>query len=259
MLNTRARFICCVDFSSEAPVFRRDVTANSRPQLDSADGAPACISLELVSRPALAALLLKPVAAYFAATARPVRLRRLEGPRPDVDIVSTKTRARREYQGPAHPATRFGSKGVLVVLLALTSCLASSSYATEGSSKAAEFRALVERQVQAWTKNDFSIGADDWAPDGELRSPGGQARKSTLQAAMADYFEHFRDLSVVVTQTFTSPDGTRAAIEWDWSVTRIRDGARGTTHDAIIVELEHGKIKSWREYFDFGNSVDASP
>jgi ketosteroid isomerase-like protein len=258
MLKTRARIIC-VDFSSEAPVFRRDVTADSRPQPARANGTPTCISPKLVSRLALAALLLKPIGAYFAATARLVRLRCLEGPLPSVDIVSTKARARQEYQGPAYPATRFGGKGPLVALLALTSWLVSSSYATEGSSKAAEFRALVERQVQAWTKNDFSIGADDWAPDGELRSPGGEAKKSTLQATMADYFEHFRDLSVVVTQTFMSADGTRAAIEWDWNVTRIRDGARGTTHDAIIVDLEHGKIKSWREYFDFGRSVDASP
>ena len=254
MLKTPARSIF-VDFSSEAPVFREDVTSDSQPRPDSADAAAAYISRKFGSRLALAALLLKPVAEYFAATARPVRLRRLEGAWPTVDIASSKARARQQYQGPAHLAMR----GALLVLLALTSWHANSSYATEGSSKAAEFRALVERQVQAWTKNDFSIGADDWAPDGELRSPGGQANKSTLQAAMADYFKHFRDLSVVVTQTFVSADGTRGAIEWDWSVTRIRDGVRGTTHDAIIVQLEHGKIRSWREYFDFGNSVDAKP
>ena len=28
-------------------------------------------------------------------------------------------------------------------------------------------------------------------------------------------------------------------------------------HDAIIVDLVGGKIASWREYFDLGNSVEA--
>ena len=113
--------------------------------------------------------------------------------------------------------------------------------------------------MQAWTKGDFSIAADDWAADGELRSPGGRAPKAELQTAIRDYFKSFKDLEVVVTQVFVSADGRKAAIEWDWKVTRIRDGKRGNTHDAIIVDLERGKIKSWREYFDFGNSVDANP
>jgi hypothetical protein len=33
----------------------------------------------------------------------------------------------------------------------------------------------------------------------------------------------------------------------------------GVTHDAIIVHLVGGKISSWSEYFDFGDSVDAKP
>jgi len=42
-------------------------------------------------------------------------------------------------------------------------------------------------------------------------------------------------------------------------VTRIRDGKHGITHDAIVVTFEGSKIKSWREYFDLGNSVDGQP
>ena len=129
----------------------------------------------------------------------------------------------------------------------------------DGAARTAAFKALVDRQVRAWVKGDFSIAAGDWADEGELRSPGGRAPKSELQAAMTDYFKSFKDLEVVVTQVFVSTDSRKAAIEWDWNVTRIRDGKRGNTHDAIIVDLERGKIKSWREYFDFGNSVDAHP
>ena len=76
---------------------------------------------------------------------------------------------------------------------------------------------------------------------------------------MGGYFKQFRDLRVTVKNVFISPDGAKAAIEWDWDVTRRRDGARTVTHDAIIVDLVGGRIASWREYFDFGNSIDAKP
>jgi len=123
----------------------------------------------------------------------------------------------------------------------------------------ADIVALVNRQVQAWERNDFAIAAADWLPTGELISPGGHVAAKDMQAAMTDYFTHFGDARITVKNVFLSPDGNKAAIEWDWVVTRRRDGVRGVTHDAIIVDLKGGKISSWREYFDFGDSVDAKP
>ena len=120
-------------------------------------------------------------------------------------------------------------------------------------------RELVDRQVQAWEKHDFGIAAPDWLPSGELISPGGHVPVEEMQTAMAGYFKQFRDLRVTVKNVFISTDGAKAAIEWDWDVTRRRDGARAVTHDAIIVDLVGGRIASWREYFDFGNSIDAKP
>ncbi len=122
-----------------------------------------------------------------------------------------------------------------------------------------KIRELVDRQVQAWEKHDFGIAAPDWLPNGELISPGGHVPAEEMQTAMAGYFKHFSDLRVTVKNTFISTDGAKAAIEWDWEVTRRRDGARAVTHDAIIVDLVGGKIASWREYFDFSNSIDAKP
>jgi ketosteroid isomerase-like protein len=66
-------------------------------------------------------------------------------------------------------------------------------------------------------------------------------------------------LRVTVKDVLISTAGAKAAIEWDWDVTRRRDGARAVTRDAIIVVLVGGRIASWREYFDFGNSIDARP
>jgi ketosteroid isomerase-like protein len=122
-----------------------------------------------------------------------------------------------------------------------------------------KIRELVDRQVQAWEKHDFGIAAPDWLPNGELISPGGHVPAEEMQTAMTGYFKHFSDLRVTVKNAFISTDGAKAAIEWDWEVTRRRDGVRAVTHDAIIVDLVGGKIASWREYFDFSNSIDANP
>ena len=113
----------------------------------------------------------------------------------------------------------------------------------------AQVRALVNRQVQAWEKRDFAIAADDWLPNGELFSPEGRVVKKDMHRAIRDYFKNFTDLNVTVNEVFLSEDGTRLAIQWDWTVTRKRDRKRVTTHDAILVHLVGGKIAIWNEYF----------
>ena len=116
-------------------------------------------------------------------------------------------------------------------------------------SHSAQLRALVNRQVQAWEKRDFAIAADDWLPNGELFYPEGRVLKKDMQSAILDYFKNFTDLKVTVNEMFLSEDGTRLAIQWDWTVTRKRDRKRATTHDAILVHLVGGKIATWNEYF----------
>jgi len=118
-------------------------------------------------------------------------------------------------------------------------------------------REVVLRQMRAWEAGDFDLAAGDWHPDGVLVSPGGTWRVGELRAEMAKLHAHYRDLRVNVKNLFTSPDGTKLALEWDWTLTRRKDGARGTTPDAIIADLDGGKIVSWREYFDLSGSVEA--
>ena len=110
-------------------------------------------------------------------------------------------------------------------------------------------RVLVNRQVQAWEKHDFAIAAADWIPNGKLFFPGGHVFKKNMQSAILDYFKNFTDLKINVNEMFLSEDGTRLAIQWDWTVTRKRDRKRTTAHDAILVHLIGGKIASWNEYF----------
>src|ERR1700753_3143636 len=111
-------------------------------------------------------------------------------------------------------------------------------------------RQLVERQARAWEKQDFSLAAADWLPTAVLTSPEGNTPATQMPGAMKDYFKDFKDLKVTIKNVFTSPDGKKIAIEWDWAITRTKDGKRGVSHDAIMVDLEGSKIASWREYYD---------
>lgn len=120
-------------------------------------------------------------------------------------------------------------------------------------------RQLVERQARAWEKQDFTLAASDWLPTGILISPEGNTPVAEMPASMKDYFKDFADLQVTIKNVFASPDGKKVAIEWDWAVTRKKDGKRGTSHDAIIVDLVGGKIASWREYYDPASSVEGKP
>jgi len=116
---------------------------------------------------------------------------------------------------------------------------------------------LVDRQARSWEQNDFTIGAGDWLPDGELTAPGARVPYPDLEPEMKEFHRNFTDLKVTVLNVFCTADRSQVAIEWDWEVTRRSDGVRGLTHDAIIVDLVDGKIASWREYFDLGGSVEA--
>jgi uncharacterized protein (TIGR02246 family) len=125
---------------------------------------------------------------------------------------------------------------------------------TDGEAK---IHALVERQARAWERNDFDLAAGDWLPNGVLVAPAGEWPAEKLRQVMADFHTDFTDLVVDIKNVFASPDSSKVAIEWDWSVTRKADGARSLTQDAIIADLVDGKIKSWREYFDLSSSVEA--
>jgi ketosteroid isomerase-like protein len=120
-------------------------------------------------------------------------------------------------------------------------------------------RQLVERQARAWEKQDFNLAASDWLPTAVLTSPEGNTPAPQMAASMRDYFKDFTGLKVTIKNVFTSVDGKKLAIEWDWSITRKRDGKRGVSHDAIMVDLKDGKIASWREYYDPAASGEATP
>lgn len=143
------------------------------------------------------------------------------------------------------------AKSFLLVAVLLTSA--------SGLAQQTAARQLVERQARAWEKQDFALAASDWLPTAILISPEGNTPAPEMQASMKDYFKDFANLHVTVKNVFASPDGKKLAVEWDWAVTRKKDGKRGTSHDAIIVDLVGGRIASWREYYDPASSVEGKP
>jgi ketosteroid isomerase-like protein len=142
-------------------------------------------------------------------------------------------------------------KNFLLVALLLTSSL--------GVAQQTAARQLVERQARAWEKQDFTLAASDWLPTAVLMSPEGNTPAGQMPASMKDYFKDFSDLHVTIKNVFASADGKKLAIEWDWAITRKKDGKRGVSHDAIMVDLIAGKIASWREYYDPTASGEANP
>jgi uncharacterized protein (TIGR02246 family) len=126
----------------------------------------------------------------------------------------------------------------------------------EADSLTRDIEQMVERQARAWERNDPELAVSDWSPDGVLVAPGASVTRDELPQAIADFHTDFCNLEVTIKNVFASSDGRQAAIEWDWAVTRKRDGERSVTHDAIIVSLIDGKISSWREYFDRLGAVE---
>ena len=143
------------------------------------------------------------------------------------------------------------TKDFLLAVMLLTTSL--------GLAQQAAARQLVERQARAWERQDFTLAASDWLPTAVLMSPEGNTPAPQMPASMKDYFKDFTDLHVTIKNVFLSPDDKKLAIEWDWAITRKKDGKRGISHDAIIVDLQGGKIASWREYYDPAASGEANP
>jgi ketosteroid isomerase-like protein len=151
------------------------------------------------------------------------------------------------------------TKRFLLEALLLSSALVGKEFSAGQTAQQDFARQLVDRQARAWEKQDFTLAAADWLPTAELISPEGKVPAGEMPNSMKDYFKQFRDLRITVKNVFVSSDGKKLAIEWDWAVARKRDGKRGTSHDAIIVDLTGGKIASWREYYDPASSVEANP
>lgn len=108
---------------------------------------------------------------------------------------------------------------------------------------------LVERQANAWETADSDKILADFAEDCWFVVPGSTLRgKQQIQASADNYFAEFTDTKVTIKRIIA--DGNQVAVEWTWSDKNKKTGKTSKAEDAIIFELEEGKIKYWREYID---------
>ncbi|MBE9128273.1 MULTISPECIES: nuclear transport factor 2 family protein [unclassified Coleofasciculus] len=112
-----------------------------------------------------------------------------------------------------------------------------------------EIKHLVERQANAWETADSDKIVADFADDSLFIVPGSTFRgKPEIKKAAADYFAEFTETQVTLKRLIIS--GNEGAVEWNWQDKNRKTGEKSQAEDAIVFELEDGKIKYWREYID---------
>jgi uncharacterized protein (TIGR02246 family) len=108
---------------------------------------------------------------------------------------------------------------------------------------------LVERQANAWETANIEKLLADFAEDSVFVVPGSIYRgKQQIKQAAESYFRQFTDTKVTIKRVIVQ--GDEGAVEWTWSEKNKETGEKAQADDAIIFELESGKIKYWREYID---------
>jgi uncharacterized protein (TIGR02246 family) len=108
---------------------------------------------------------------------------------------------------------------------------------------------IVERQANAWATADSEKIIADFTDDSVFIVPGFSFRgKKQIKEMVENYFAGYMDVTVTIKRIIQS--GNRVAVEWSWSDKNKKTGKKAYAEDAIVSELEGGKIKYWREYID---------
>jgi uncharacterized protein (TIGR02246 family) len=112
-----------------------------------------------------------------------------------------------------------------------------------------KIKQMVERQIHAWESADSDKLIADFAEDSWFIVPGSTFKgKQQIKEVAKKYFSEFTDTKVTVKRIIVN--GNEGTIEWSWSDKNKTTGEESQAEDAIVFELEEGKIKYWREYID---------
>ncbi len=108
---------------------------------------------------------------------------------------------------------------------------------------------IVERQANAWATADSEKIIEDFTDDCVFVVPGFIFKgKKQIKDMAENYFAGYTDVMVTIKRIIEN--GDEVAVEWSWSDTNRKTGKKAHAEDAIVFELEGGKIKYWREYID---------
>ncbi len=108
---------------------------------------------------------------------------------------------------------------------------------------------IVERQANAWETADSDKIIADFAEESLFIVPGFTYRgKQQIKESAETYFAKFTDRKITIKRIIMK--GNEGAVEWSWSEKNRKTGEESQAEDAIVFELEGGKIQYWREYID---------
>jgi uncharacterized protein (TIGR02246 family) len=108
---------------------------------------------------------------------------------------------------------------------------------------------IVERQAKAWETAESDKIIADFAEDSLFIVPGFTYRgKQQIKESAETYFAKFTDTKITIKRIIVK--GNEGAVEWSWSEKNRKTGEESQAEDALVFELEAGKIKYWREYID---------
>ena len=108
---------------------------------------------------------------------------------------------------------------------------------------------IAERQASAWENADADKIIADFAEESVFVVPGFTFKgKQQIKEEAENYFAEFTGTKIQITRVIFSEN--QGAMEWIWTDKNKKTGETSRAEDAIIFELEDGKIKYWREYID---------
>lgn len=123
--------------------------------------------------------------------------------------------------------------------------------ASQNSSLPQDIRSTIELARKAWIDRDADALAELFTEDGTLIVPGQRWQGQTrIRSEIAKFARDYTDVSITIERIII--DGDRAAVEWHYEDTEKATGKRNRSDDAIVLEVQNGRISYWREYFDTG-------
>jgi uncharacterized protein (TIGR02246 family) len=135
---------------------------------------------------------------------------------------------------------------VSIVLIGLMSGI-NTSVIKNGSQS--DIRSLIEQAKDAWVACDADALAQLFTLDGELIVPGQRWQgQGEIREEISKFAQQYTNVSITIQRILI--DGNQAAVEWHYEDTEKATGKRSQSDDAIVIEVQNGRISYWREYFD---------
>ena len=135
----------------------------------------------------------------------------------------------------------------IVILINLLSIQPTVAQSRSGNRQ--EIIEMVERQARAWESQDVAGIINDFDRNAVFIAAGFRFDgQQEIAKAARDYFKQFHHTSVEIKRIVI--DGSQGAVEWDWRDRERKSNKEGFAEDAIIFELQNGKIVYWREYIE---------